>query len=339
VVIMGKWKIRKNKDHPLNNKDWLYTQYVEKDLSAQSIADICGDCTNCTVLTYIKRYGFTKPKHGWSKGLTKETDERIARSAEKNKTSHLGQVAWNNGLTKEDTPSLHGYEWSDEQKEKFSKDRSGENHPMFGKHHTPEAIEKIRISSTGRTHITTPEQRVEMSKRAKIIWETTDIRERIINILNSPEIKTKMLGPNNPQWGKPAYPGSGRSKGDYYIFPDGSRIWLRSTYEIRMANLLTKMKMPWQYEGRPYPVGYLGSYFPDFYLKNNDLWLEVKGYMSETAKEKLKAFHQLYPNSRLRIIYGKDLDDLERLVNNNEIVDITQVGISLDDQIIIWNNE
>jgi len=337
---MAYGKVCKNKNHPLNNKDWLYEQYVICDLSSSKIAELIGnDCTDQNVMYYIKKYGITKPKHGWSKGLTKENSEIIASTAKKNKISHLGKIPWNKGCTKADTPNLGSYKWSEEQKQKFSFDRSGKKHPLYGKHHTPEAIEKIRQASIGRSHIVTEEQRIEMSKRSKILWETTDIRERVKVIINSPEIKAKMTGENNPQFGKPAYPGSGHGKGDYYTKSDNSIVWLRSSFETRLATLLDSLHVDWEYEGIGYRLGNVGTYFPDFWLPKYSLWIEVKGYLSDIAKQKMILFHDLYPTEKLIILYGSDITDIEEYVENNIFIDIPSWGISIKEQIARWKGE
>lgn len=333
-------RIDRNKDHLLHNRDWLYEQYIVNKLTLRQIADICG-CLVCNVSEYVKKHGLVK-KHpkSWNKGLTKETDARIAVMAKKNVESHLGQVAWNKGLTKEDKDMLGigTYKRTEKHLKDLSKRMSGENHPLYGKHHTPEAIEKIRIASTGRSHEVTEEQRIEISKRAKILWETTNIRERMKVILNSPEVKQKMSGPNNPQFGKPAYPGSGTGKGSYYTCVDGSQCWLRSTFETRIATLLDVMNINWNYESIGYKLGKTGTYYPDFWLLEYNMWIEVKGYMSNIAKQKLIKFHEIYPDIQLNIIYGKDLQEMENMLyNEGNTININEYGISLCDQIQLWN--
>lgn len=337
---MAYGKVCRNKNHPLNNKEWLYEQYVLLDLSSNEIAKLIGeDCTKGNVIYYINKYGITKQKHGWNKGLTKETDARVAKYSEKNIISHLGQTPWNKGLTKETTPSLRGYKWSEEQKSVFSMNRSGDKHPMFGKHHTPEAIEKIRQASIGRSHILTEEQKTEISRKSKIRWETTDIRERMILILNTPEVKAKMSGENNPQFGKPAYPRSGHGNGEYYKKLNNSIVWLRSSFESRMAKLLDLLCIEWEYEGIGYSLGNEGTYFPDFWIPKYSTWLEVKGYMTDVAKRKLMQFRKLYPTEKLRILYGGDISDIEYYTDNNIYFDLRCYGISIDDQIKIWESE
>jgi hypothetical protein len=333
-------RIKNNKSHPLNNKEWLYDHYIVKDLSPKEIAIICNDSAG-NVRYYIRKYGILKPnkrKVGWSKGLTKETDERVARIAEKNKDNHFqkGRIPWNKGRTKADTPNLGSYKWSEEQKQKFSFDRSGEKHPLYGKHHSPEAIEKIRQASIGRSRIVTEEQKIAASKRNKEMWETTDIRERVKIILNSPEIKAKMTGPNNPQFGKPAYPGSGHGKGGYYTKYNGLIVWLRSSFEMRVANLLDLLRIEWDYEGIGYDLGNTGTYFPDFWLPKYSLWIEVKGFMTDVAKHKMLLFHELYPTEKLIILYGSDITDMEEYTENGIFIDIPNCGISITDQVQKW---
>jgi len=333
-------RIKNNKSHPLNNKEWLYDHYIVKDLSPKEIAMICNDSA-CNVRYYIRKYGILKPNRrriGWSKGLTKETDERVARIAEKNKDNHFqkGHIPWNKGCTKEDTPNLGSYKWSDEQKQKFSFDRSGEKHPLYGKHHTPEAIEKIRQASIGRSHIVTEEQKIEMSKRQKLLYETTDIKERIKATKSLPEIKEKMTGPNNPQFGKPAYPGSGHGKGGHYTKLDNTVVWLRSSFETRLATLLDLLHIEWNYEGIGYGLGIAGTYFPDFWLPEYSLWIEVKGFVTDIAKKKMTLFHELYPTEKLIIMYGNDITDVEDYINNNIFIDIANWGVSINDQVLKW---
>ena len=71
----------------------------------------------------------------WSKGLTKETSQKIKETAEKNS----GRVAWNKGIghsseTKQKmSASQKGRTFSEEHKKKLSEGKKGANNPNFGK--------------------------------------------------------------------------------------------------------------------------------------------------------------------------------------------------------------
>ena len=55
-----------------------------------------------------------------------------------------------------------GKKHSAETKKKMSEAQRGEKHPMFGKHHTKEAVEKIRTAQIGRKH--TEESKIKIGK-------------------------------------------------------------------------------------------------------------------------------------------------------------------------------
>lgn len=69
-----------------------------------------------------------KGKIPWNKGLTKETDERVAKSAEKNIDSHKGQSRPHSKETKRKISESHkGIRPSDESREKMSKSSKGQH--------------------------------------------------------------------------------------------------------------------------------------------------------------------------------------------------------------------
>ena len=72
-------------------------------------------------------------KTPWNKGLTKETDERVKKISESLK---------NRKLSKEHIAKMT----------ENHADLSGEKHPMYGKHHTKEAKEKISKAHKGKHH-------------------------------------------------------------------------------------------------------------------------------------------------------------------------------------------
>ena len=121
---------------------------------------------------------------------------------------------------------LKGFKHSEETKRKMSKAHAGEKHPMWGRHHTEETREKLRIKLTGRTitdewrlkigdarrgrkHNSSTKQKIglahkgmnhtEESKRkisemTKKAMAKKEIREKLIN--NHADVS----GRNNPQW-------------------------------------------------------------------------------------------------------------------------------------------
>ena len=72
----------------------------------------------------------------------------------------------------------------------------------------------------------------------------------------------------------------------------------RSTYEVRMATQLDRFGIAWQYEPTRFDLGSC-SYYPDFYLPDEDAYIEVKGYLGEISKHKIELFRQLYPSTPL----------------------------------------
>lgn len=85
----------------------------------------------------------------WNKGLTKETDERIKRSAEKlsqtrKKLAKEGKLP--NLFKKGKSNVMYGKHHSKEWKEETSIRLKGEKNPFYQKHHSEEAKEKIRNS-------------------------------------------------------------------------------------------------------------------------------------------------------------------------------------------------
>ena len=107
---------------------------------------------------------------------------------------------------------------------------------------------------------------------------------------------------------------------------------MRSTYEIRIAKVLTEKEIRWLYEV-PIALSNGRTYRADFYLYDLDIRLEPKGEMKPTAKEKLTECYQLYAGINLRILYEKDVKELE------ESGDVELSGMSLGEQVAVWRFE
>jgi hypothetical protein len=77
-------------------------------------------------------------------------------------------------------------------------------------------------------------------------------------------------------------------------------VYFRSRWEANIARYLTFTKRRWVYE--PTTFWFLSvkrgvrSYTPDFYLPDEDVYIEVKGYMDARSKTKLRRMKHYYPD-------------------------------------------
>jgi len=177
-------------------------------------------------------------------------------SLEKMRKNHEGQIPWNKGIP-----------CDEKTKEKISKNKTGkccgEDNPFYGKKHTDVAKQKNREAHLGNVH--DDNYKDLMSKR--------------------------MTGQNNPSYGIPR---NWNSKSIYYDSPLQGKIYLRSSYELAYAKYLDEHKILWMYEIETFDLGD-NTYTPDFFLPQFEKFVEIKGYMSKIAQEKINKFLEQYP--------------------------------------------
>jgi hypothetical protein len=119
-----------------------------------------------------------------------------------------------------------------------------------------------------------------------------------------PEVKEKMSknhydcsGRNNPHFGKPASHGE---KIEY------KGIYMRSSWEYAFVLWLDKNNIKWEYEPKTFDLGD-NTYTPDFYLSEFNLYIEIKGFWRDKAKEKFELFKQKYCGERIKLIEEYEL--------------------------------
>jgi len=102
------------------------------------------------------------------------------------------------------------------------------------------------------------------------------------------------------------------SKPSIYKTKDGSMIPMDSTWEVIMAMRLDELDIKWERDENmklPYfaKSGRKRNYIPDFYLPDFDAYVEVKGYLTESAKHKMKSVNE---TSDVKIIMLKSLIEI-----------------------------
>lgn len=91
----------------------------------------------------------------------------------------------------------------------------------------------------------------------------------------------------------------------YYESPIQGKICFKSSYEFEYAKYLDSKSILWYYEIETFNLGNM-TYTPDFFLVNEEKFVEVKGYMSELSQNKINKFLEQYPWD-LEILYKEDL--------------------------------
>jgi 5-methylcytosine-specific restriction endonuclease McrA len=110
-------------------------KYCEKEFSKYGIKN------HIDIIHLKVRETGAKGKIAWNKGLTKETDERVAKLIERSREAKKGKIPWNKGLTKE----------TDERVKRTSEKQKlilGENTSNFGKKFSEEHKRKMKASIT-----------------------------------------------------------------------------------------------------------------------------------------------------------------------------------------------
>jgi hypothetical protein len=70
-----------------------------------------------------------------------------------------------------------------------------------------------------------------------------------------------------------------------------SDIWFRSRMEAKFAEWLDSKNIVWFYEPKRFKIS-IGSYLPDFYLPDKDIYIEVKG--RHIGLDKVECFRKEY---------------------------------------------
>ena len=156
---------------------------------------------------------------------------------------------------------------------------------------TPESIERHSIATKKKW--SNPEYREATLTSLRKVWRSQEYRSRI-----SASLKHRWLT-NPPDC----------SSRRYNIQVALGQIILKSSYERDFVRFLESRGYSWEYETRRYLLKSLDRsiLIPDFYIKELDLVVEIKGYFWGDAKQKWDAFATEYPDVKKLILFKDDL--------------------------------
>lgn len=98
--------------------------------------------------------------------------------------------------------------------------------------------------------------------------------------------------------------------------------YFRSAWEANIARYYNFLGVKWEYEPKTFIFENIRrgsvSYTPDFYLVEEDKWIEVKGWMDKKSKTKLNRFKKYYPDEykKLVLIQEKEYKEIKRKISH-----------------------
>jgi len=108
--------------------------------------------------------------------------------------------------------------------------------------------------------------------------------------------------------------GSGRGRHCKYYSPIAGNVFLDSSYELKYAEYLDKHNIQWERNTKRFPYEYCGktyNYTPDFFLIEENVFVEIKGYKTDRDVAKWSDFP-----GELRILMFEELKEMGVLQKN-----------------------
>ena len=177
---------------------------------------------------------------------------------------------------------------------------------------------KIHLESVGKTikHSKRKACSVEQKKKISLAVKKFYIDKKPTGIASSPEKEEERKRKISESMKKNTNAGglrlgSGRGIKTWYLSHIAGNVYLRSSYELEYAKYLDAMNIKWKQNTESFIYIWKNDkhkYYPDFYLIDENLYIEIKGYETEKDIAKWKYF----PHS-LKILKLKDLKELNIL--------------------------
>lgn len=160
----------------------------------------------------------------------------------------------------------------------------------------PEFINRL---SAGVKNSRTPDFLDKQSKRMIESWKNPDFRSRTVAGMKESWLIR--------DWGIVSD----------YERRDGVVITVRSSWELHYAKMFDELGINWLYEPKRFKLDGHKTYLPDFFLVDDNLWIEVKGRMDDISKYKINRFQEIYLTEKLIVLESCiSIDEFEILLTN-----------------------
>jgi hypoxanthine phosphoribosyltransferase len=106
---------------------------------------------------------------------------------------------------------------------------------------------------------------------------------------------------------------------DFQAYCGSKKPRFQNAVEVECAKLLDYYRVPWDYEPRTFVLEQaedgtvIEAFRPDFYLPEQDLYLEVtvmKQSLVTKKNRKLRKLRELYPDVKVKLFYKRDIQRL-----------------------------
>jgi hypothetical protein len=190
--------------------------------------------------------------------------------------------------------------------DKLKKWHEKNEHPLSGTKRPQHVVDALKKANTGR--IKTIKEREYRSKlfggKNNPMYGKKHSKKSLKKMKDFQKINPAIRGKNSNFYGKKPFHG----KGDWYICKDGSKAWMRSSWELKFAKYLDDNNIEWLYEPKSFPITYNGkegTYSPDFFLINENYYIEIKGWWRDDSYIKYNVFLKQYPDLDIKL-YDKN---------------------------------
>ncbi len=276
LIKHGLWNTQEPRDY--ENEIWLRTKYYTEGLSTGAMAQQSEfDIDRKTIENHMDKFGMPRREHQ-GRGARPYHEREWLHEHYKKKGMSLSECgkAVNPPVGAEAIRVwlvFHGIE-----RRPPSWGKGDPKHPMRGFKHSEETRRKIAKARTGTKSSAATRQKVSAAmKGRKITW--------------AKKIAEAQRGSKGVWFGKkPPQP-----KIYWVECADGITVCMRSRWEVCFSRWLDERGYTWSYEPKTFKLDRGDAYTPDFYVEELRTYFEVKGWMREWARDKIKRFQAMYP--------------------------------------------